>query len=89
MDNNEELKVSIDEFIADRLNKNYSNMMKKLQYIKEQKECTDLAKKLVNQCDTNLFEKYKSKNNDLQYLELQEIYKLGFIDSMVIFTSKN
>lgn len=83
------LSSSVNDFIMDRINENYSNLIKDKQYLAKQKACKKIMNNLVSKIDINMFEKYKEENNGLQYLELKEIYKLGFKDSMIIFNNKN
>ncbi len=83
------LSSSVNDFIMDRINENYSNLIKDKQYLVKQKACKKIMNNLVSKIDINMFEKYKEENNSLQYLELKEIYKLGFKDSMIIFNNKN
>ena len=83
------LKTNVEDFIIERINDNYNNLIKNARYLKEEKECGKLAEKLTKEFNIELFEKYKNQNNNLQYLELQESYKKGFKDCIYIMFNKN
>ena len=84
-----ELEEDVNDFIFERLNDNYDKLIKNSEYIKQKEECKYLLDKVRPKVQINLFDEYREKCNHLQYLELQEAYKMGFMNSMIIFKEKN
>lgn len=88
MENNSNLKEDLKDFINERLNQNYKNLVSNKEYKKKEEECRDLVDKLNKSFNIDLFELYRDKNNNIQYIELQQAYLAGFKDSNIIFNSK-
>lgn len=83
------LEEDVNDFILERLNDNYDKLIKDTEYIKRKEEYNYLLDKVRHNVEINLFDEYREKCNHLQYLELQEAYKMGFLDSMIILSEKN
>ena len=90
---NKELKENICDFIQERLHESYARLNKdieyKAMYENHIKILEDLEKKLSNNVElSNLLDSFCTAEIDLHALELEDAYKIGFLDSISILTDK-
>ena len=90
---NEELKENICDFIQERLHESYSRLNKNIEYKamyeKHINVLEELEKELSNNVElSELLESFCTAEIDLHALELEDAYKIGFLDSISILTDK-
>ena len=78
------LQEDVKDFISERLNKSHKNLKKDKEYSEREKECISLIERLNKNFNEELFELYRDKSNNIQYMELQQAYLTGFKDSTII-----
>lgn len=83
------LQETIKIFVCDRLEENYKSVLKDDEYSIKKKKCNTYIDELNENFNVGTFEEYRETENLLHYKELQEAYKLGFNDSINIFTKNN
>ena len=74
MENTDYLKEDVKDFVTERLNKSYEKLMNDNEYKEKSKQCNELIHKINQDFNTNLFQKFRDENNNLQYIELQHAY---------------
>lgn len=89
MENKTNLKENLQDFIEERLNENYTNIV----HTKEYKEISNKNTKLIESItdkakDNKLIEEYKKTEYDMYELQLIQAYLTGFKDSNIIFNNK-
>ena len=90
---NKELKENICDFIGERLHESYSRLNKKFEYKamyeKHINVLEDLERKLSSNMElSKLLEDFCTAEIDLHALELEDAYKIGFLDSICILSDK-
>jgi len=83
------LQETVKMFVCNRLEENYKSLLKDKQYSNKKKACNTYIDELNKNFTTGTFEEYRQTENLLHYKELEEAYKLGFNDSINIFTKNN
>ncbi len=88
MKDNTNLKENLQDFIEERLQESYENLV----HTKEYKEILNKNTKLMESItdmtnDNELIEKYKKTEYDLYTIQLQQAYLIGFKDSNIIFNN--
>lgn len=89
MENKTNLKENLQDFIEERLNESYTNIV----HTKEYKEISNKNTKLIESItdkakDNKLIEEYKKTEYDMYEMQLQQAYLTGFKDSNIIFNNK-
>lgn len=90
---NKNLKDNICDFIEERLHESYSRLNKNIEYKsvyeKHINVLEDLESKLSNNTELlDLLDNFCTAEIDLHALELEDAYKIGFLDSISILTDK-
>ena len=85
MENKKNLKENLQDFIEERLNESYTNIV----HTKEYKEISNKNTKLIESItdkakDNKLIEEYKKTEYDMYEMQLQQAYLTGFRDSTMI-----
>lgn len=85
MENKTNLKENLQDFIEERLNESYTNIV----HTKEYKEISNKNTKLIENItdkakDNKLIEEYKKTEYDMYEMQLQQAYLTGFRDSTMI-----
>lgn len=88
MENTDYLKEDVKDFVTERLNKSYEKLMNNNEYKDKEKQCNKLIHEINQNFTTDLFQKFREENNQLQHIELQHAYIKGFTDSTIIFVNK-
>ena len=83
------LTDNVNEFIQERINESYSKIMYRPEYRKVSEESSRLWKEIEDKINNEkLTDIYKSAQMDMYWIQLEEAYKTGFIDSIKIFLHK-
>lgn len=83
------LTDNVNEFIQERINESYSKIMYRPEYRKVSEESSRLWKEIEDKINNEkLTDIYKSTQMDMYWIQLEEAYKIGFIDSLKIFLHK-
>lgn len=89
MENNTNLKENLQNFIEERLNESYTNIVNTREYREISNENANLIKKIMNKAkDNKLIEEYKKTEYDMYERQLQQAYLTGFRDSNIIFNKQ-
>ncbi len=87
MKNNSNLKENLQDFIEERLNESYTNILHTQEYKEMSNKYLETLKNLkeaLNQ-NTEILQKYEEAEADLYYMQLKQAYLTGFKDSNIIF----
>lgn len=89
MKNNSNLKENLQDFIEERLNESYTNLLHTKEYKKISNKHLEAFKNLKNEIENNtdILEKYEEAEANLYYMQLKQAYLTGFKDSNIIFNN--
>ncbi|MCI8362218.1 MAG: hypothetical protein HFJ41_03665 [Clostridia bacterium] len=90
MGKDNKLQANINNFVEERIQESYANLVNTKEYNNLLKNYYDLfskIEKLLN--NEKLTEQYKEAEYDVYMFQLEEAYKIGFYDSTIIFNQKN
>lgn len=84
------LKENVQDFITERLNQSYTQIVGNKTYSKIADKYFKLFEKIENVIqDTSITDKYKEAQFDMYTMQLEEAYKTGFKDSAKVFLNKS
>ena len=84
------LKENLQDFITERLNQSYAQIVGNKSYSKIADQNFKLFTEIENAIqNTDITEKYKETQFDMYTMQLEEAYKIGFRDSAKVFLNKN
>jgi len=88
MKNNTDLKESIQDFIAERLNESYTSIAHTEEYKNiADKNATLIGSIIEKTKDEKLMEEYKKTEYDMYEMQLMQAYLRGFKDSNILFNN--
>lgn len=89
MKNNSNLKENLQDFIEERLNESYTNIVHTKEYKEISNKNANLMESITDKAkDNNLIEEYKKTEYDMYEMQLQQAYLTGFKDSNIIFNNQ-
>ncbi len=90
MKNNTNLKENLQDFIEERLQESYENLVHTKEYKEILNKNTKLMESITDKANDNeLIERYKKTEYDLYTVQLQQAYLTGFRDSNIILYNQN
>ncbi len=88
MKNKTNLQENLQDFIEERLNESYTNILHTKEYKNISSKNNILMDKITDKTkDNNLIEKYKKTEYDMYEMQLMQAYLTGFKDSNIIFNN--
>ncbi len=89
MKNSTNLNEDLQDFIEERLNESYTNLIHSKEYKEISSKNTSLIESIADKTkDTDLIEEYKKTEYDMYEMQLQQAYLTGFKDSNIIFNNQ-
>jgi len=90
MEEDVNLQITIDEFIEERIQESYKNVINNQRYKKLLINYNDLFNKVkINVVNKKIIDDYRISEIDFYMVQLKEAYRLGFYDSTKIFINTN
>ena len=85
MENKTNLKENLQDFIDERLNESYTNIVHTKEYKEISTKNANIMEQIINKTKNNeLVEEYKKTEYDMYDMQLRQAYLTGFYDSNLI-----